>query len=111
MTIKKQLIDFKDSFKLNMSFLNIIIFDLLFPVITMPAIFLIRQFLVKKTQELDMSSLQQAALSQSTEQIAALSAQANQYLTAIILSIAVMIIIMLAAWSLSRGLISRNERS
>ncbi len=102
--MKKQLTTFKNSFKLNMNFLQIYIYDLLFYAIILPSLFFIQRILSKRTSNLDLASIQDLA-SQSPAQISMVTAQLNSFMAVFIASVLLMIIIILAAWSFSRGLI------
>lgn len=95
----KQLIDFKNSFKPNLLFLKVILFDLLFYLITIPTFIFIGNFLTKQTSKLDLTALEQQLISPE------LSSQVQHFFTIFILTIAAIVIITLAAWSLSRALI------
>ncbi|MBD3355380.1 hypothetical protein GF361_05350 [Candidatus Woesearchaeota archaeon] len=102
--MKKQLNNFKDSFKLNTDFLQIYIYDLLFYAIILPSLFFVQRLLSKRTSNLDLASIQDLA-SQSPAQISMVTAQLNSFMAVFIASVVFMIILVLAAWSLSRGLI------
>jgi len=102
--MRKQLINFKDSFKLNLDFLQIFLYDLLFHVIFLPLLFLTKKIISSKTQNLDLTSFQNIA-SQSAAQINMLTSQLSSLLTTLIISTVFLITLTLAAWSFSRGLI------
>jgi hypothetical protein len=103
-----QLETFKKSFKIDTTLIKIILFDLLFYAITIPSFILMGIFLNKKSQGIDLAALNQNILAKSAEEVQLLATQMQNYFISFIGAIILAIIIVLAAWSLSRGLIYTN---
>jgi len=108
MQLKKQLIDFKDSFKLKPNFLKIMLFDLLFYVITIASLFFFGFVISKYSEKIPAGMLNADIFSRSPEELSLLASNMQGFYIAIIVSVIASIIITLAAWSLSRGLIYTN---
>ena len=103
--MNKQLTLFKDSFKLDITFIKVIIFDLLFYVILIPSFFVVGILLNKWAQKMDLDMLNQQILTKSAEEIQALTSQVQSFIAILIITVVILVLIILAAWSLSRGLI------
>ena len=109
--MKKQLIDFKDSFKLDAVFLKILLFDLLFYAVIMSSFAFIGFILKSQSDKVDLTALDpQYILQKSAEELQVVSAQIQNYFAIFIFTIILSIIIFLAAWSLSRSCIAHSCR-
>ena len=102
--MQKQLKDFIKSFKADKIFLNIILYDLIFYLIATVSFVLGGYALRTQVGKVDTSMLNQYILQRSPEEIQVLNSQMKAFFAVFILTILGVLIALLAAWSLSRGL-------
>jgi hypothetical protein len=103
MKIKKTLKDFVNSFKPNIIWLYIMMFDLLFYGISVLLIKSVGSYLSEKSAAINLPVRDIAAM--SAEQLKPLASHLQNFFIAIILLVILSFIIIMAAWSLTRGLI------
>jgi len=106
MKLKKQLHDFKDSLKINLDFLQLLLYDLLFYAIAIPSAIIFGKLIANQTKTMDLTSLNQGLLAQqATAELQSIMSQVGHLLLFFFIGLFLLIIIVLAAWALSRGLI------
>ena len=104
--LKKELMQFLNSFKLKFNFIQILLYDLLFYAIIVPSLLFIPNFLNKQGAKIDQSLLTQEAIMKATEvELQLFYSQLRNLVIAAVVGIAALLLIALLAWSLSRGLI------
>lgn len=97
---------FKESFKLKMNFVNVILLDLIFYVIAVPCFYLSAFLINNKASQIDMPALQAAmASTQTAEQVQAVLGDVKSMVIVMILIAAMFFVVSLFAYSLSRSLI------
>jgi hypothetical protein len=106
MKIKKQLSDFKDSLKINLDFLQLLLYDLLFYAIAIPSAIIFGKLILNQTKNIDINALNQGLLAQEAAAKAQeIAANTGSLLALFFIGLFIILIITLAAWALSRGLI------
>ncbi|MBW2978203.1 hypothetical protein KY331_05125 [Candidatus Woesearchaeota archaeon] len=99
----KKLKDFKDSFKPKITWIYIMLFDLLFFAVAILTLKGVGSFLEKKMAVINMP--EGDLLSMTQEQLQPITAQLQDLVISIGISVILVFIVMIAIWSLSKGLI------
>ncbi|MBR9691618.1 hypothetical protein GOV06_02430 [Candidatus Woesearchaeota archaeon] len=103
---KDQLKDFLDSFRLKFSFLQIMLFDLIFYAAVMPLTYAVASMVNKQGEGINTAMLTQEAIMQASEaELVALTSQIRGLVVGAIVGFGLLAVITLAVWSLTRGLI------
>ncbi|MEE9525998.1 MAG: hypothetical protein V3V78_05325 [Candidatus Woesearchaeota archaeon] len=103
--MKQRLVNFKDSFKFDITFLKILLYDMLFYAIVVPTLFLASYLMTSLMGGIDPNILTQEMIAAKSPAIQAVASQMESVLVVAVITSILTILITLAAWSLSRGLI------